>query len=975
MKICPTCQRSYPGSYTNCPADGALLTQSDQWSEGTVVRGKYRIVRKIGQGAMGSVFKVLHIPFRELRALKVMASELAGDGAFIKRFHHEAVFTRMLHHPNAVLVEDVDETEDGQPFIVMEYIDGRRLRDLMSEGPLASERVCSLIKQIASALEAAHRLGIVHRDIKPQNVMIVDSPIGEVAKVLDFGIARIKDGLNATTAMSLSHTGLVVGTPPYMSPEQAKGVSGDKLDGRSDIYSLGVLMYEMLVGELPIKGETPMQFFIAHVQTPPAPISNVRPDLQIPQTVANIAMKCLAKKPEERFQTCQALIAALESCQLEAARSESERPLVTVGSQFARPTGERNKSTIGTEAVPLAEKGVAHRAEPGAQLPSLVKHTVKLTVLKLPRLGWLILAGCILVSGALSLGISSVRDSLFHFLFGRVSAAAGIPALEQSKDVIVLPTDVRGDPKTIGYLAAGLDEELFRRLSALPISKVVSASTAEEQARVQKVNLKGSAEKIARNFGINLIVHGTVQEERGFTNISVTLDSVPDSRRLWVSKPFSYPDPAVAMHLLDLQNDVYRSMVRVLKLKPNSQERAQAATPTGSIDAYDHYLEGRYALSHHAGPGGIHSAIRSYQSAINEDPGFALAYVGLSDAYLAMYKETTATSWIGKALESAQQAQKLDDNLCEAHLDLGDAYQKLGKTPDAVAEFDRAMQLSPRSDVPWLRLGRTYEAADKRDQAIDAYMKATQLNPYSLVDRNELGAAYFNFSEYDNALVQFRSVTDLDSSNYFGYMNTGDVYLAQGKYGESIQELQKALEVAGDARDEAAIHSNLGTAFFYLQDYARSKREDEEAVRIRPGNYELVGNLADAYRGSGDSKKAMDSYETAIEMAKKQLDMNPKNADVLGDVALYYAKKGNLTQAADDIRDARLIDPYNANLIFYEATIYMIAQQPRLAIESLRMAFEKGYSPKLARVDPEFRSLWGNPDFQKLVGEYSTTSN
>jgi serine/threonine-protein kinase len=314
MKICPSCQRTYPSGFANCPGDGTPLAQSGEWSEGAVIRGKYRIVKKIGQGAMGSVYKALHTDFNELHALKTMALELSNDKVFVQRFKLEAVSARRLQHSNVVRVEDVDETEDGQPFMVMEYLEGHSLAELIkSEGSLGVERACSLAKQAASALDAAHRLGIVHRDIKPQNIMVIDSPSGEVAKVLDFGIARIKDAWgDATAPMSLSHTGMVLGTPPYMSPEQAKGISGDKLDGRSDLYSLGVVMYQMLTGSLPLKGDTPMQFMLAHVQTQPIRVEELRPDLHIPQPISDIVMKCLAKDPDERFQTGQALVEEIE---------------------------------------------------------------------------------------------------------------------------------------------------------------------------------------------------------------------------------------------------------------------------------------------------------------------------------------------------------------------------------------------------------------------------------------------------------------------------------------------------------------------------------------------------------------------------------------------------------------------------------------------------------------------------------------
>src|SRR6516164_4884831 len=236
MKNCSTCHAAYPDNYLLCPQDGTPLKKGDAWADGTVIRGKYRILAKIGQGGMGTVYKGLHLRFQELRALKVMSPELMSDQAFVKRFEHEAVFARRLQHPNAVRVEDIDETEDGLPFIVMEYIEGRSLKSCIeNESPFSISRVCAIIKQVASALDAAHGLGIIHRDVKPENIILLEGPNGELAKVLDFGVAKISDRARDTASLSLTLTGTRLGTPSYMSPEQALAKRGDALDGRSDI--------------------------------------------------------------------------------------------------------------------------------------------------------------------------------------------------------------------------------------------------------------------------------------------------------------------------------------------------------------------------------------------------------------------------------------------------------------------------------------------------------------------------------------------------------------------------------------------------------------------------------------------------------------------------------------------------------------------------------------------------------------------
>ncbi len=337
MKSCPTCNATYPANVAFCPRDGAPLVDAGEWAEGTMVRGKYRILAKVGQGGMGAVYKALHLRFDEVRALKVLSAELTSDPTFVKRFEQEAVVTRKLQHPNAVRMDDIDEAEDGRPFIVMEFIEGRSLRKVIEEeGPMSVPRVCGIIKQVVSALDAAHRLGMVHRDIKPDNIVLVgqgftpvsgrgglgppegaqraplpDPAVGEIAKVLDFGIAKVKEArLGAGT--TLTKTGMVVGTPQYMSPEQAMGKRGDDLDARSDLYSLGIVMYQMLTRQLPFKADTTLELLLAHMQQPPTPIRALRPDLEIPEPVANVVMRCLEKKRELRPTSAQALIEELD---------------------------------------------------------------------------------------------------------------------------------------------------------------------------------------------------------------------------------------------------------------------------------------------------------------------------------------------------------------------------------------------------------------------------------------------------------------------------------------------------------------------------------------------------------------------------------------------------------------------------------------------------------------------------------------
>lgn len=340
MKTCPTCNATYPSRFSVCPQDGAKLAEAFGWDDGSIIRGKYRILSKLGQGGMGAVYKASHMVFDELRALKVINAELITDETFLKRFKQEAVIARKLDHPNAVRVDDLDESEDGLPFIVMEYIEGRSLKDLIEkEGPVEPHRAVRIASQVAAALDAAHRLGMVHRDIKPANIVLIQSPSGEQAKVLDFGIAKLKEARSGdSSGMTLTGTGIVVGTPQYMSPEQALGKRGSELDGRSDLYSLGVVLYQMLAGQLPFKADTTMQILLAHINTPPRPILEVRPDSGIPPALAAVVMKCLAKDPHDRPASGAALIEALRAAETDAApRVAAEPEDLSSATQVLRP--------------------------------------------------------------------------------------------------------------------------------------------------------------------------------------------------------------------------------------------------------------------------------------------------------------------------------------------------------------------------------------------------------------------------------------------------------------------------------------------------------------------------------------------------------------------------------------------------------------------------------------------------------------
>ena len=324
MKYCANCKTVYPADFQCCPKDGSALSSSSELLPGMVIRDKYQILQQIGSGGMATVYQVRHLAFNEILAIKLINSQLADGDQFNKRLRAEAVIARKLRHPNAVHVEDLDRTEDGRPFIVMEYVEGQNLRTVIRrEGPLPSLRALRIAAQVVSALAAAHKLGIIHRDIKPDNIHLIRLPDGsDFVKVLDFGIAKFTQGLSSS---ALTGSGLVVGTPQYVSPEQAMGKQAGDLDGRSDLYTLGIVLYEMVTGRVPFDSDTPVGLLVHHLHTAPVPPDQLRPDLGIPALVSELMMKALQKNPEHRFRNADEMLNAINTSEAEILRVPETR--------------------------------------------------------------------------------------------------------------------------------------------------------------------------------------------------------------------------------------------------------------------------------------------------------------------------------------------------------------------------------------------------------------------------------------------------------------------------------------------------------------------------------------------------------------------------------------------------------------------------------------------------------------------------
>ena len=305
MKKCPKCGVEYPDANTLCPADGIALETSEDSLIGKTLAGKYRIDARLNEGGMGTVYRATHVLMEKTVAIKVLRPSLAADEKIVARFSREARAASRISHPNALSVTDFGEDDNGIVFLVMEFLSGRTLKQVIrDEGPLPLTRVVEIIRQVGDALNAAHAQGVVHRDLKSDNIMLIDTMAGDHAKVLDFGIAKINEPDGNRDTGSLTAPNLVIGTPQYMSPEQCSQDS--EIDARTDIYSLGVILYEMLVGHVPFTADSPTMVMMKHLQEPVPSVLEERSDL--PASIGRVIARAMAKLPGNRYQTIAELI-------------------------------------------------------------------------------------------------------------------------------------------------------------------------------------------------------------------------------------------------------------------------------------------------------------------------------------------------------------------------------------------------------------------------------------------------------------------------------------------------------------------------------------------------------------------------------------------------------------------------------------------------------------------------------------------
>jgi serine/threonine-protein kinase len=783
--------------------------------------GRYEIGSKIGEGGMGDVYLAQDTKLDRKVALKVLPADVAADRSRMNRFVQEAKAASALNHPNIITIYEIEQI-DTVNFIATEFIDGETLRQRMKGASLKVGNVLEVAAQIASALSAAHAAGIVHRDIKPDNIMLRRD--GTV-KVLDFGLAKLTERLPPESVDTEAPTsfktdpGTVVGTVFYMSPEQARGIA---VDARTDIFSLGVVVYEMVAGCLPFAGASTSEVLAAILnEKEPPPLARFA--REVPTELERIVEKALRKDREERYQTTKDMLLDLRrlkhKLEVDAEIERTVPPELRSAPGEARPSG-------GQEAVSTAQASATQTATvESARTTSSVEYIIN--EIKGHK------RGVVAILAAITL--LSVAGIAYYFYFVRTGSRAAIDS------IAVLPlVNVNNDPNT-EYLSDGISEALINSLTELQQLRVTARSTA--------FHYKGKdidPQQVGRELNVRAVLMGRVRQMGDTLNIQVDLVDATTGAQLWGEEY-----ERKVSDVLAVKQAIAREVTEKLRLRLSGEEqRLLVKHDTTNVEAYQFYLRGRYFWNKRTADG-IRKAIEQFQQAIDRDPNYALGYVGLADCYLVLEEHASVPSseTLPKARAAADRALKIDDSLSEAHTSSAFIYQNQWRWAEAEAEYKRAISLNPNYPTAHHWFSIYFRTKRQFDDALREIKRAQELDPLSPIISENVAYVYLLKNDLNSAVEQCKRIIELDPSFPGARATLGGAYLKQRRFDEATAEFQKAVELSGRASRHL---SSLGYCYAMTGRRAEAlailkELEEKYAKRESIGMY-----LAGVYAGLDD---------------------------------------------------------------------------------------------------------------------------
>jgi len=873
---------------------------------------RYAIERELGRGGMATVYLAQDLRHDRPVALKVLHPELA-QALGPERFQREIRFAARLQHPHVLTVLDSGEAA-GRLWFTMPFIEGESLRARLNrERQLPMEDALRIAREAADALDYAHQQGVVHRDIKPENILLSRKH----ALVADFGIAR---ALDEGGAHGLTETGITVGTPAYMSPEQASGERA--LDGRSDIYSLGIVLYEMLAGETPFSAATAQAMIARRFTETARPLRTIRET--VPGTVDEAVAKALAKAPADRFGTAGEFGRALESGQ--QATVVSTPPQVPIA-----PPRER----------PVDRPPEQHRPRQ-----------------RFPRSAMLLGLGFLI-----GLGV----------LFGWLRRHGTEPTdTGGARRLAVMPFENLGAPGD-EYFADGVTDEVRGKLASLPGLQVTARSSSNQYKKTTK-----TPQEIGRELGVDYLLTGTVRWEKGSggnrVRVSPELISVSTASTKW-QQPFD----AALSDVFQVQGDIAGRVAQALNvaLEAPKQEQLRERS-TQNLAAYDAYLkgeetaEGIWAVD----PATLRRAAAYYEQAVALDSGFAQAWAQLSRAHsYAYYIGNPTAAEAERARVAADRAMALAPNRVEGRLARGDYYRYVTQDPrQAQEQYAEGQRIAPNNADLLTGGSLAQEGLGRWEEALENLRKALALDPRSTNTARRLAFTLLWLRRYPDADAAYDRALGLGPTNLQAIEGKAMVQLAQGNL-DGARAVLRSVPQEVEPTALVAYVSTYWDLFWMLE-----PEQQGLLLRLTPTAFDddratwaIV--LAQAYHLRGDTTRTRvyaDSALPAFESRVRAGPNDPQNHAFLGLTLAYLGRKAEAVREGEKAVAIRSSAGDGYNGPYYQhllARTYTLLGEPEKALNQLEGLLKIPYflSPGWLKVDPTFDPLRKNPRFEKMV--------
>jgi serine/threonine-protein kinase len=793
-----------------------------------VYLGTYRLIERLGAGGMGEVYLAEDPQLNRRIALKMLPAQLTQEPESLRRFVQEAKAASALNHPNIITIYEIGQ-DKGNHYIAMEHVEGQTLRGRLAPG-LTILEILDIAIQTASALSAAHKVGIIHRDIKPENVMV--RPDGLV-KILDFGVAKLVEKPHEIPGESENQRppvpapveetlpGILVGTVSYMSPEQLRGL---QIDTRSDIFSFGVVLYEVIAGKPPFTGQTQVGKMVSILERTPDPLADHRPET--PQELERIVSKALQKDRNARYQQIEDMLNDLKELKqelefqqkLERSGKSEMRPYFTARSE-ARPTSDQNSAqTTSSTRIILSELTRHKRAS--------------------------LLVVLILIAATIGLGYLGYR--IFEGSDSRITSVAVLPFKNTSND-----------PEK-DYLADGISESLINQLSQLPGLKVIANSSSSRFK-----GMEADPQEVARALDTSGILTGRVSQRGDQLTVSVELIDARDRTQVWGEQYNRKATDALA-----LQAQISREIAEKLRVRLTAGQQDQLAKRVGvNPEAYVLLLRG-YSHRAKGSTEDRKKAAEYFNQAVLTDPQYALAHAELSDIYRSLVGSSLLDpiEYTAKAREAAQRAIELDDGLGEAHCAMANMKTLAWEWEGAEAEYKRAIELKPNLALAHRWYATYLTLTSQHDQAIAEIKRARELDPISPGLNATVGYVLYLARRYDEASESLNATRGTNRDYPYTHLFLGFTYAAKGLYDQAIKAYQEAIRLGLDTPSTQVF---LGSAHALA-----GQREQALAILKKlqtASSYPSPGHLAILYAALGDRERAFSSLEKAYQAHDPQL--------------------------------------------------------------------------------------------------------